>query len=155
MLTGLQRLEQPLIYFPLSDMCISFEGDWTSLLALRCPRVSPSSSPPAHWSFATAATRDIDIHGIHAGHLEPASGELCEKCRVMQIFFFWTRKCLGPGGALGTVPFFCGLQDSMFIEPCQKLSSQYSGFSLTKFSETKNYNKHINSEIRKLEFVLI
>lgn len=78
------------------------------------------------------------------------------------VFFFGTGKCLGPGGALETVPFSVDssadavVRLRMFIEACQKLSSsQYSRFSMTKFSETKNYNKHINSEIRKLEFVLI
>lgn len=30
-------------------------------------------------------TRDIDIHGVHAGHLVSSSRELGRKCRVMQI----------------------------------------------------------------------
>lgn len=46
--------------------------------------------------------------------------ESAEWCR----FFFWTRKCLGPGGALGTVPFSVDssrdavVRLRMFIEAC-------------------------------------
>lgn len=61
------------------------------------PHFSPPPPPPppflnsragdmhqAKLNWRGPVTRDIDIHGVHAGHLVPLSRELGRKCRVMQ-----------------------------------------------------------------------
>lgn len=58
------------------------------------PHFLPPPPPPVQWTgnmhqaklnWRGPVTRDIDIHGVHAGHFEPLLGELGRKCRVMQI----------------------------------------------------------------------
>lgn len=77
-------------------------------------------------------TRDIDIHGVHAGHLVPSSRELGRKCRVMQI--------LSDEEAPGTARRPWNQTRSERVRPWKRanLSSSQYVFLLRKVSETKS-----------------